>query len=292
MKIAIFSKDHRVDYGQVFFELYKHLMRNNISDIYIYHPFRAFLQSQYKLVLNCFDYSKPSDFPDVDFLITIGGDGTMLEAITFSRNKNIPIIGINSGRLGFLADIPGSEIADAIDCIVNLNYKIEERSLLEVETSIPVFGDFNFAFNELTIHKKESSSLITIKVLINGEYLNSYWADGLIISTPTGSTAYSMSLGGPIVSPNAKNIIITPIASHNLTVRPFVISDESEIELHVSGRSGDYLVSLDSRSGILCNTDVIKVRKADFSIKLLKLCSHSYFTTLRNKLMWGADVRN
>ena len=130
MKIAIFSKDHRVDYGQVFFELYKHLMRNNISDIYIYHPFRAFLQSQYKLVLNCFDYSKPSDFPDVDFLITIGGDGTMLEAITFSRNKNIPIIGINSGRLGFLADIPGSEIADAIDCIVNLNYKIDRKSVV------------------------------------------------------------------------------------------------------------------------------------------------------------------
>jgi NAD+ kinase len=225
-------------------------------------------------------------------MFSIGGDGTFLETSSLVRNKNIPIVGINTGRLGFLSDIPSDKISEAIDNFFDKNFTIEKRTLLKLDTDNKLFSDFNFALNDVCIHKKDATSLITIHVYINNEYLNSYWADGLIVSTPTGSTAYSMSLGGPIVVPNSENFIITPIASHNLTVRPIVINNNNELRIKVEGRSENFLVSLDSKSMLVDSTVELTIKKAPFSVNVLKFKNNSFFTTLRNKLMWGIDKRN
>ena len=228
---------------------------------------------------------------DIEFLICIGGDGTFLEAITYIRDSSIPLVGINSGRLGFLANIAGCEADQIIDYLVSTEYSIEDRALLEFSSEQQVFSDFPFALNECTI-QKAGSSLSTIHVTINGEYLTSYWADGLIISTPTGSTAYSLSVGGPIVTPQCTNFIITPIAAHNLNVRPLVIPDTARLSLSVEGRTDNFLATLDSRS-TKCNiNNKINISKAPFTIRMIKLPQINFYSTLRNKLMWGADKRN
>ena len=222
-------------------------------------------------------------------MLSIGGDGTFLEAVSFVRNKNIPMLGINSGRLGFLANISSADIEFILDKIFDNEYFIENRALIKLETKDKLFKDFNYGLNDFTIHKNQSSSMITIHAYLNDDYLNSYWADGLIISTPTGSTAYSLSAGGPIVVPNSNNFIITPIAPHSLTVRPMIISDNNILTLKIESRSQNYLASLDYKSEFF-NTDVeIKISKADFCIKLVKFKDQSFFETLRNKLMWGLD---
>jgi len=229
---------------------------------------------------------------DIDFFITIGGDGTFLEALPTIKNKDIPLLGINTGRLGFLADISPVEIRGAINAIANNEYKIEHRAILQVKLT-PVQGiDFPFALNDLTIHKRDTSSMIKIKAYIDDSFLATYWADGLIISTPTGSTAYSMSVGGPIVSPDSKNLIITPIASHNLTVRPLVIPDNHKISLKIDSRDSKFLLSLDARSFAIEKTLEVQVEKAENTIPLIKLNNYCYYSTLRNKLMWGIDKRN
>ncbi|WP_372644489.1 NAD kinase, partial [Ancylomarina sp.] len=216
-----------------------------------------------------------------------------LDAVTVVQDSGIPIVGVNSGRLGFMADIAREEIPAAISDIFEGNYSIEERTLLKVQTKDNgLFKDFNYALNEFTVHKKDSASMITIHTYIDGEYLNSYWADGLIIATPTGSTAYSLSVGGPILIPNTQNFVISPISPHNLTVRPIVLPNHQEITLKVEGRSDSYLASLDSRSVSFEALNELKISKADFKIKVLKLKTHSFYSTLRNKLMWGVDKRN
>lgn len=229
-----------------------------------------------------------------DLLISIGGDGTILRAITFVKDLGIPIVGINTGRLGFLATIQTNDIESAIDNILNNNYKISERSLLSIETS-PENKDItslNFALNEVTVARKNTTSMITVKTKLDDEYLTSYWSDGLIVSTPTGSTGYSLSCGGPVITPNTNNFILTPIAPHNLSARPLVISDSTVIKLKVSGREDNYLVSLDSRIATLHNDTIITIKKANFKIKMIEFLNESFFDTLRKKLLWGEDKRN
>ena len=227
----------------------------------------------------------------LDFLLSLGGDGNMLSAVTLVRDSGIPILGINLGRLGFLASINKEHIDKAIDCLVEKNYSIEERSLLKLSTP-NVFGDLNFALNEISVYKRTPNSMVSVNVKINQQYLNSYWADGLIVATPTGSTAYSLSTGGPILHPESHNFIITPIAPHNLSVRPVVIPDSSIINMAVNEREGGFLVSLDSRTIELESGVELKVEKEDFTIKLVRLPEESFFGTIRAKLLWGIDKRN
>jgi NAD+ kinase len=292
MRIALFGKNFGDTCNTVVYDLLKKLLEKKIS-IVIYSPFRQYLIDDKK-----FAFQFESEFKDhsdlnteIDFLISIGGDGTFLEAITFIREKNIPIIGFNSGRLGFLANISTCEVSTAIDNLLNKNYIIEEKSLVQLKSRQTLFEEFPYALNEFTL-QKTSSSLIAIKVFVNNEYLTTYWSDGLIVSTPTGSTAYSLSLGGPLVTPLSKVFVITPIAAHNLNVRPLVLPDNCDLKITVSGRTDIYLTTLDSRSSKCDIDNEIIITKADFSIKTIKLPEISFYTTLRNKLLWGADKRN
>ena len=229
---------------------------------------------------------------NADYLISIGGDGTLLKATTYIRNSNIPIMGINTGRLGFISSISTDQIDAALTDLYKENYKIDNRTLLEVTTSNELFGKQNFALNEVAVTKKDTSSMIKVDAYIDNEFLNSYWADGLIVSTPTGSTGYSLSCGGPIIMPHTGNIIITPIAQHNLNVRPIVVEDESTIKLKVVDRDDLALISLDSRSRAFESSVEIIIKKAGFNIKLINPNFNSFLSTVRNKLMWGIDKRN
>jgi len=228
----------------------------------------------------------------IDLFISVGGDGTILDATTLIRDTEIPIIGVNTGRLGFLADIAKDQIPKTIKQLVNKKFSIDQRSLLHLDTDIPIFGDLNFALNEVTISRKDTTSMITITTYINDQYLNSYWADGLIISTPTGSTGYSLSCGGPIVMPGSQNFIITPIAPHNLNVRPLVISDEYEIKVKVEGRASQFLVALDSRIQTIDAGIELTIKKEAFKINMVETETQDFASTLRNKLLWGLDKRN
>lgn len=227
---------------------------------------------------------------EIDFLCSVGGDGTILETVSIVRDSGIPILAINTGRLGFLAGIGSSEIEEAIMAIEAGQYFLEARSILNLETSSDVF-DFNYALNDFVIHKKETSSMIVVHTYLNGEFLNSYWSDGLIVSTPTGSTGYSLSCGGPIISPKSDSFVITPIAPHNLNVRPIVISDDVVISFEIEGRASSYLASLDSRSQSITNDVHMAVRKADFYLNIIRMNDENFLNTLRNKLNWGYDKR-
>jgi NAD+ kinase len=227
-----------------------------------------------------------------DFILSIGGDGTFLSAISYALAVDAPIAGINCGRLGFLADISSDNLEESLNQLFVRDYYIEKRSLLRIVLPDQLFSGFNYAANEVTVHKLDNSSMIKIDTYINGEFLAAYWADGLIIATPTGSTAYSLSVGGPIVMPDLAGLIITPIAPHNLTVRPVVVPDNVLIELHIEGRGNQYLVSSDHRSIPLDFSIPLTIRTADVHVKIVKINGLSFYTTLRNKLMWGADKRN
>jgi len=229
-----------------------------------------------------------------NLFVSIGGDGTILRAITFVKDLNIPIIGINTGRLGFLATIQPEDIRQAIKQIVNKQYTLSKRSLLSIETSPENsdIKDLNFALNEIAVSRKNTTSMITVDTKLNGEFLTSYWSDGLIIATPTGSTGYSLSCAGPVITPDTTSFVLTPIAPHNLSARPLVIEDSFTIELKVSGREDNYLVSLDSRIATLSNNTIITIKKAPFTINMIELASESFLTTLRKKLLWGEDKRN
>jgi len=229
---------------------------------------------------------------NIDFLITLGGDGTLLDTLHLVRDSEIPVAGINMGRLGFLADIHKQEIKLLMDSIAHNTYTVEDRTLICVEANKPVFGEVNFGLNEFTIHKTDSSSMIVVHVYLNGEFLNSFWADGLIIATPTGSTAYSLSCGGPIVFPSSGTFVLTPVAPHNLNARPIIIADNTVLSFEVECRSNNFLCSIDSRSKNVDITYQLAVRKANFTFKLLRMPESSYLNTLREKLNWGEDSRN
>lgn len=229
---------------------------------------------------------------DYDAIFSLGGDGTFLETLTIVGDTKVPILGINTGRLGFLATIAKDQIHNAIAKIVEGKYKIEERTLLALDTDASIFGGKRYALNEFTILRKETSSMIVIKAFLDGNYLSTYWADGLMVATPTGSTGYSLSCGGPILLPHTSNFIITPVSPHNLNIRPLIVPDTSEITFEVESRNLDFLVSLDSRSETVHGGLDLKVRKSDFKAKLIKIEGDLFVDTLRNKLNWGLDKRN
>jgi NAD+ kinase len=293
MKIAIYGqqvKDSNAAYIQV---LFKKLKKENIG-IAINRKLISDFQNQ-GIEINQLeiyqDHNELTQFQP-NFLLTLGGDGTILKATTLIKDSRIPILGINMGRMGFLASTEKGKIEEAIDILIKGRYKIEERVMLQMESNFPVFGDIQFALNDFTLHKRDTSSMIVINTYINGEYLNAYWADGLIVSTPTGSTGYSLSCGGPIVFPGSGNFVITPVAPHNLNVRPVVISDDSVISFDIEGRTENYLCTLDSRYEIVTLDHHIAIRKCDFTMRMVLPDSKSFLKTIHDKLTWGADLRN
>ena len=294
MKVAVFGRFYNKTTSASVETLFNYLVKKD-ADAYIETEFYNLIKDESHNIKD-FESFKTFDIlnKSFDLLVSIGGDGTILRAITFVKDIDIPIIGINTGRLGFLATIQVDEIENAIQNIIDGNYKISERSLLSVET-IPKnkdIKDLNFALNEIAVSRKNTTSMITVETYLDGEYLTSYWSDGLIVSTPTGSTGYSLSCGGPVITPGANSFVLTPIAPHNLSARPLVIPDSTEIQLKVDGREDQHLVSLDSRIATLDNGTIIKIKKADFKIKMIDLLNESFLVTLRKKLLWGEDNRN
>ena len=260
-------------------------------ELLVYEPFFKHLKYN-GLLESANTYSNFDDFTGADYIFSIGGDGTFLDAVAFSGEKQIPILGINVGRLGFLSTVNENNYVDLISQIIHKQYRIEERSLIRVDTDIHLFGKQNFGLNEFTLTKRDSASMIIIHAYIDGEFLNSYWADGLIVSTPTGSTGYSLSCGGPVVLPLTQNFIVTPISPHNLNVRPLIVPDTSVLSFEIEGRSKNFLVSLDSRTELVKSGVKMTIQKEVFNAHLVKLTSDSFLNTLRLKLNWGLDVRN
>jgi NAD+ kinase len=292
MKIAIYGRQFNnsvLPYvQQVFTQLEEHGV-----EIYVFKDLDAFLAGKIVISYPYQTFVKKQDLKGViDVFLTLGGDGTLLDIVSFIRDSGIPVIGINFGRLGFLAGVNKDDIASAISDVVNHKYSLDSRVLLKIESEPSIFGDDNFALNDITFHKRDDSAMITIHAYLNDELLNSYWGDGIIISTPTGSTAYSLSCGGPIILPQSGNIVVTPVAPHNLNVRPIVLSDDKVLSFEVEARSPNYLVSCDSRTVTVDSPIKFYIRKAAFELNLLRLDNESYLSTLRNKLLWGIDARN
>lgn len=239
------------------------------------------------------EFSSPSDFQSgIDMAFSIGGDGTFIKTVSFIRDSQVPILGINTGRLGFLANISNDQLDASMELVRKKQFEYQLRSLLRVETERRLFGDENVALNELTVHKKDASSMITVHAYLDDKYLNSYWADGLIVSTPTGSTAYSLSCGGPIITPGCQVHILTPIAPHNLNVRPMVVPDKLPVKISVEGRERNYLISLDGLSKSLHRGEEVVIHKAEYMINVIKFEDNNFLDTIRNKMLWGIDRRN
>ena len=292
MQIAIYNRALSDDDFSIYQKMFEILLRYDIKPV-IFEPFveklKAFnsLPDQYEIFSNV----KPLT-NKVNFLFSFGGDGTLLDTVKYVGDKKIPILGINLGRLGFLASTKMEEIEFAIDSLQKGAYLLDNRTLIHLDASIPIFKEFPFALNEFSIHRKDSSSLIKIHTYLNGEFLCTYWADGLIVSTPTGSTGYSLSCGGPIIFPQANSFVITPVAPHNLNVRPLVISDKSIVSFEVEGRAENFLCTLDSRSETIDSSVSLAIRKENFDIQLVRLEGQNFLHTLQTKLYWGADSRN
>lgn len=267
-------------------------LKNSGAELIVSELFASKFQRSFPEYSDFKIFKKLRESDDVDYLISLGGDGTLLEAVNYVGALETPILGINTGRLGFLATTPKSDIKQALSDLLDKNYKIDTRALIHLETNSSVFGETPFALNEFTILKTDSSSMITVHTYVDGEYLNSYWADGLIVATPTGSTGYSLSCGGPIILPHSNNFVITPVSAHNLNVRPLIVSDQSVISFKIEGRSNKFLVSLDSKSHSVDSFIKLSVRKGDFKAKLITFDKLNYFDTLRQKLNWGLDLRN
>lgn len=293
MKIALYGLTVNPDFIDELARLLKLLNDKKIEN-YVYRPFLEYIQQDcglYPEVAGVFE--NVEELPqEVSYIFSLGGDGTLLKSFLVAQKSSIPLVGINSGRLGFLSDISRDEIEQALDDIIAGDILIDERTVLELEIVHSDHSEFHYALNEITVTKLDSSSMISIHTSINGEFLNTYWADGLIVATPTGSTAYSLSVGGPIVTPDSRNFVISPIAPHHLTVRPIVVPDHHSITLMVEGRGHHFLTSVDSQSEAIYFSVLLKIRKAPFNVKTIRLKDHSFFSTLRNKLMWGVDKRN
>lgn len=255
--------------------------------------FHSTLLAQFPQLTDCAVFNDADSFKtQVDLVLSLGGDGTFLKTVLFVKDSQIPILGINMGRLGFLANVNKEKIGEALENLLQKNYSLNARTLLQMESKSGFFGANNFALNELAIHKKDSASMISVEVHVGAEYLNNYWADGLIISTPTGSTGYSLSCGGPIVSPEAPIFVITPIAPHNLNVRPIIVQDNLEIRVRVNDRNYSHLLTLDSRSEHIEQPAELLIKKAPFTVQTIQFNNFSFFDTIRDKLLWGLDRRN
>jgi len=294
MKVAIYGQYYQNSTEPIIRDIFVFFNSKNIEMVIE----AEFLKMLYEKQLIKKDYKTFSSYKELDktfdLMLSIGGDGTILRATTLVRNLGIPILGINAGRLGFLASVQKEDIATFLQMVVDKNYKISKRTLLKA-TVFPKNKDLmeiNFAMNEISVSRKDTTSMITIEAYLDGELLTSYWADGLIISTPTGSTGYSLSCGGPILTPDVKSLVITPIAPHNLNARPLVIPDSTEIKLRVSGREEQYLVSMDSRITSIGNESIITIKKSSFQINMVEIPHETFFKTLRTKLLWGEDKRN
>lgn len=292
MKIAIYGRDFNTSVLPFIQEVFDALVSHGIK-IRVYQKYFDYIKDKVAMPADVTTFSSHEEFVGhADILLSLGGDGTLLDTLTFIRNSKIPVIGINLGRLGFLASINKSEINAAVKALVDGEYSIDERSLLHIESEKELFGNDNFALNDITIHRRDNSAMMIIHAYMDGEFVNSYWADGLIIATPTGSTAYSLSCGGPIILPKSKNFVITPVAPHNLNVRPIIVPDDVELTFEVEARSTKFLVTCDSRTETVDKSVKINIKKADFSINLIRLNNETFLTTLRNKLLWGIDTRN
>ncbi len=287
MKIAIFGSKHQKK-EQV--EKLFGILKDNNVEIYLQEKFYYYLRDCLHLQYDIAGIIKNSEF-DVDLVVTIGGDGTFLRTASVIGKKNIPILGINAGRLGFLADVGEEDLEATFEDVFSGNYRIEHRSQLHLTTEHKIYHGFNYALNEVAIMKQDTASMITVHAYINDEYLTSYEADGLVMATPTGSTAYSLSVGGPIIAPDACNFVIAAIAPHSLGDRPLVITDDSIITFDVESRNNSFLISLDGRSNVFQAGTKLTVKKADFTLQVLKRKDNTFYKTLRSKLMWGVDPR-
>ena len=289
MKFALFGNTYQAKKSAHVIRLLSILKQYN-AVVYINRDFYHFLVDEQQMDIQAAGVFEGNDF-EADMVLSMGGDGTFLKAASYVGNKNIPILGINTGRLGFLADVSPEEMEDTFKDIYNHNYKVEDRSVLQVISNGQPLKGYPCGLNEIAVLKRDSSSMITIHTSINGAYLTTYQADGLVIATPTGSTAYSLSIGGPVIVPHSNTIAITPVAPHSLNVRPIVINDDWEITLDVECRSHIFLVAIDGRSETCREGTRLTIRKADYNIKVVKRPNHVFFHTLRDKMMWGADGR-
>jgi NAD+ kinase len=292
MKIAIYSRGVENDQLKDIHKLFEELIKNGVEPVFFQDFFNQFYSS---IDLNN-QYSTFNAFEDldssIDCVLSLGGDGTMLDTVTMVRNSGIPVLGINYGRLGFLANIGRDEIQGVIDAIAERKYVLDKRTLIHLDANVPLFGETPYALNEFSIHKRDTSPMIKIHTYLNGEFLNTYWADGIIVATPTGSTGYSLSCGGPVVFPESNSFVITPVAPHNLNIRPIVVPDDNIISFELEGRTDDFLATLDSRKEIVSKEVQLAVKKETFDIKLVRLNENNFLQTLRSKLSWGLDKRN
>lgn len=292
MKVAIYSRGLDIEQHSQLLILAQELQRYNIA-ILLHSALQEHLDDIRSTGVEISVFSNYQDLDEsVECLISLGGDGTILDAVGIIRDKGVPILGINFGRLGFLASIGKEELSIAVDALANGTYVVDKRSLIHLDANMPLFDDASFALNEFALHKRDTSPMIKVHTYLNGEFLNTYWADGLIVSTPTGSTGYNLSCNGPIVFPDSSSFLITPIAPHNLNVRPILVPDSNIISFEVEGRSDQFICALDSRREIVDKDVQLAVRKERFSVKLVRLNENSFLSTLRSKLTWGLDKRN
>ena len=292
MKIAIYSRGIENNQLQDINLLLKELVSLGVEPVF----FQDFFNQIYAAInIDCkystFNSSAEMD-NSIDCMISLGGDGTLLDTVTLVKDSGIPVLGVNYGRLGFLANIGKEEIHPALEALVNRKYVLDKRTLIHLDANIPLFGETPYALNEFSLHKKDSSPMIKIHTYLNGEFLNTYWADGLIVATPTGSTGYSLSCNGPVVFPESASFVITPVAPHNLNIRPIIVPDENIISFEVEGRTDGFLCTLDSRREIVTKEIQLAVKKEQFHINLIRLNENNFLQTLRNKLSWGLDKRN
>ncbi|HWC53608.1 MAG TPA: NAD kinase [Chitinophagaceae bacterium] len=292
MKVAVYSRvmeEEQQKDVQLFFD---ELARQKIQPVIFQHFFEQ-IRETIKLPSASLTFSLSEQLTEeIEFIISLGGDGTLLDTITLVRNKNIAIMGINFGRLGFLAGIGRDEVKTAVKAIVNRTYIVDKRTMIHLDASVPLFGNVPYALNEFSIHKRDTASMIKIHTYLNGEFLNTYWSDGLIVATPTGSTGYSLSCNGPIVFPDSGSFVITPVAPHNLNVRPIIVPDDNIISFEIEGRTEKIICALDSRREIVNKNIQLAVRKEAFLLNLVRLSENNFLQTLRNKLTWGLDKRN
>jgi NAD+ kinase len=290
MKIAIYSRGLEADLRGQLNILLNELQKHDIK-ITLFASLADYDLNLFNNNISFFNGSQELD-ANTDFLISLGGDGTILDAVTLVRNKNIPILGINFGRLGFLAGISKEELATAVDSLVGTTYVVDKRTLIHLDADVPLFDETPFGLNEFAIHKRDTSPMIKIHTYLNGEFLNSYWADGLIVATPTGSTGYNLSCGGPIVFPDSASFVITPVAPHNLNVRPIIVPDNNIISFEIESRSDQFICVLDARREIVDKDIQLAVKKEKFTVNLVRLNENNFLSTLRTKLTWGLDKRN
>lgn len=289
MKVAIYSRGLDQDLRTQLISLLAELQKHNI-EILLLHSLAGNELDINTKAINLF--SHPSELDHTDCLISLGGDGTILDAVTLVCDKNIPLLGINFGRLGFLAGIGRDELTTAVDALVTGNYVVDKRTLIHLDSNLPLFGNTPFAINEFAIHKRDISPMVKIHTYLNGEFLNTYWSDGLIVATPTGSTGYNMSCNGPIVFPESSSFVITPVAPHNLNVRPIVVPDSNVISFEVESRSDQIICALDARREIVDKSIQLAIKKEKFNVSFIRLAENNFLSTLRTKLMWGLDKRN